>query len=158
MKVLTVEQTRDLLNRGILDINNTHINIHNCPDDFVIDKVYDLGTNIRFVASRLKYEEPRNIGYNEISAIGGMKIDDIISAYMFDDEDMIEIDIKTDVVNDVFGKSEAIIDNHKLSEGMKIILHNDKTKKYNGRTLTVKYTEEDGFKLVGQRGRPKKSS
>jgi len=158
MNHLTINQTRDFLNKGILEVNNTYVTLYNCHDDFIIDKVYDLGNNIRFVVSRLKYEEPRNISYKEIETIGGMKIDDIINAYVFDDEDVIQIEDETDVINDVIGKPFAVLGNYTLTDGMKIILKNDKTEKMNNKTLSVKYSENTGLKLSGQRGRPKKSS
>ena len=71
---------------------------------------------------------------------------------------IIEISYETDVMNDIVGKEEAELDDKDLDEGMRLILHNDKTEKMNNKILNVKYDDKGLLKLVANRGRPKKNS
>ena len=74
-----------------------------------------------------------------------------------DENSIIEISYETDVMNDIVGKEEAELDGKDLDEGMRLILHNDKTEKMNNKILNVKYDDKGLLKLVANRGRPKKN-
>lgn len=75
-------------------------------------------------------------------------------------EDLMEntnaytFDVATNVVKEVIGKAKANINGIELYDGMKLILSNDKTAKYNNKILNVRgYGKK--IKLCCNAGRPK---
>lgn len=97
-----------------------------------------------------------------IDTIDEMNIDRLIQAYCVDDElNIIEIDDKTDVANDIIGVVEYCFKTSdgriiELDNGRKIIFHNDVSTKYRNKVLTVKGVGSS-IQLVAPRGRPKKN-
>lgn len=163
MTKLTYEQTLKLIEREILSYNviikvnipslkskECYINtIKNDKNKKIIwfDIIWDTIPNNR---------EPFYIPHNLITNINDMPIDKILEAYdMAESNKIEEIDIKTDVINEVIGKERAVIDGIELLEGKRFIFLNDITPKFNNRIYTVKI-ENDMIKLVANRGRPKK--
>lgn len=60
----------------------------------------------------------------------------------------------TNVINNVVGKEKPTLKGNELYEGMKIILKNDKTAKYNNKILNIK-GYGTSVKLIANAGRPK---
>lgn len=156
---LTVEQTLKLVEKGVLIKNSSHLIINklsvNDIDEYMIDKVYKSATSIKFKVIRVKDLSSAIIDCTQIKKIGDMSIEKILNAYEIGENSIEEIDIKTDVLNEVIGKKSAIIDGFELKEGMKFIFENDVTPKYCNRVLKVKFVN-GLIQLVANRGRPKK--
>lgn len=155
-KILKFNEAQEFVNRGVL-ARNVEIGITNFRNEFFIDRISQLPNDIRFLITSLDEACKCSISYRQITKIAGQPIEKILEAYEMGENKTIEIDVETDVVNDVIGKEEAEIDGIDLDEGMKIILHNDKTAKMNNKILNVKYDNEGLLKLVGNRGRPRKN-
>ena len=126
--------------------------------EYFIDKIFKLNGDVRFLVTKLDESVSYNISYKQISIIAGQSIDEILEAYDMGENSIIEISYETDVMNDIVGKEEAELDGKDLDEGMRLILHNDKTEKMNNKILNVKYDDKGLLKLVANRGRPKKNS
>jgi hypothetical protein len=156
-KILKLNEAQEFVNRGVLE-HNVEIGITNFKGEYFIDKIFQLNGDVRFLVTKLDESVSYNISYNQISIIAGQSIDDILEAYDMGENSIIEISYETDVMNDVVGKEEAELDGKDLDEGMRIILHNDKTEKMNNKILNVKYDDKGLLKLVANRGRPKKNS
>ena len=164
---LTFEQAIKLVERGVLGVQSNNICLYqlsrNRLDEWYINniKINDSKSKIYFDVVRLNTpimnnREPQWVPHTLIREIGGMDIDKILEAYDMSENNRVEeIDIETDVVNDVIGKEYAEIDGIELTEGKRLIFLNDKTPTYNNRIYTVKF-DEDKIKLVANRGRPKK--
>ena len=162
---LTLEETKILVERGILCKNDVHICIDNLSrhstDDWFIVNINESSDTILFDVAKcneplLSNRSSNWIKYNKIKEISNMSIDGVLSAYELDANRVIEIDIETDIENDVIGKDESEIDGYELEDGMKIIFHNDINPKYKDKVLTVKGVGES-IRLVAPRGRPRKS-
>jgi hypothetical protein len=156
-KILKLNEAQEFVNRGVLE-HNVEIGITNFKGEYFIDKIFQLNGDVRFLVTKLDESVSYNISYKQISIIAGQSIDDILEAYDMGENSIIEISYETDVMNDVVGKEEAELDGKDLDEGMRIILHNDKTEKMNNKILNVKYDDKGLLKLVANRGRPKKNS
>lgn len=156
-KILKLNEAQEFVNRGVLE-HNVEIGITNFKGEYFIDKIFQLNGDVRFLVTKLDESASYNISYKQISIIAGQSIDDILEAYDMGENSIIEISYETDVMNDVVGKEEAELDGKDLDEGMRIILHNDKTEKMNNKILNVKYNDKGLLKLVANRGRPKKNS
>jgi hypothetical protein len=156
-KILKLNEAQEFVNRGVLE-HNVEIGITNFKGEYFIDKIFQLNGDVRFLVTKLDESNSYNISYKQISIIAGQSIDDILEAYDMGENSIIEISYETDVMNDVVGKEEAELDGKDLDEGMRIILHNDKTEKMNNKILNVKYDDKGLLKLVANRGRPKKNS
>ena len=156
-KILKLEEAQEFVKRGVL-AHNVEIGITNFKGEYFIDKIFQLNGDVRFLVTKLDESVSYNISYKQISIIAGQSIDDILEAYDMGENSIIEISYETDVMNDVVGKEEAELDGKDLDEGMRIILHKDKTEKMNGKILNVKYDDKGLLKLVANRGRPKKNS
>lgn len=164
MVKLVYEQACKLVERGILSYN-TFIKVDipsiykkECYVNNVIidEKKKIVWIDIIFQDIIPNNRKPFLIPHNHIISIGDMPIDKLLEAYDMGESNKIEeIDIQTDVVNEVIGKKEAIIDGIKLSEGKRFIFLNDITPKFNNRIYTVRF-ENEMIKLVANRGRPKK--
>lgn len=166
-KTLTFEQAQQLVERGVLGIQTNHICLHrlsrNDLDEWYIQKVAVNRTKNQYLFDVVKLNTPvlHNrvpcwIPHTMIKSIAGMSIEKVLEAYEMSETNRVEeIDIETDVVNDVIGKESAIIDGFEIAEGKRFIFLNDKTPNYNNRIFTVKM-ENDRIKLVANRGRPKK--
>lgn len=161
MRRLTLEETNFLIDINVLSDNNVHLIIDglskHSTDEFLIFHVYKEKENVLFDIVRCDDYMNRiyTINYKQIKEISNMSIDAIIEAYGLNERKIIEIDAETDIVNTVLGKDYAEIEEYDLEDGMKIILHNDKTPKYNEKILTVKDVGES-IRLVANRGRPRK--
>lgn len=156
-KILKLNEAQEFVNRGVLE-HNVEIGITNFKGEYFIDKIFQLNGDVRFLVTKLDESVSYNISYKQISIIAGQSIDDILEAYDMGENSIIEIDTETDVMNDIVGKEEAELDGKDLDEGMRLILHNDKTEKMNNKILNVKYDDKGLLKLVANRGRPKKNS
>lgn len=164
MVKLTYEQACKLVEREILSYN-TFIKVDipsiKRKECYVNNIIVDEKKRIVWVDIIYQSIIPNNrnpflIPHNYIISISDMPIDKILEAYDMGESNKIEeIDIQTDVINEVIGKKEAIIDGIKLTEGKRFIFLNDITPKFNNRIYTVKI-ENDVLKLVANRGRPKK--
>jgi hypothetical protein len=156
-KILKLNEAQEFVNRGVLE-HNVEIGITNFKGEYFIDKIFQLNGDVRFLVTKLDESVSYNISYKQISIIAGQSIDDILEAYDMGENSIIEIDTETDVMNDIVGKEEAELNGKDLDEGMRLILHNDKTEKMNNKILNVKYDDKGLLKLVANRGRPKKNS
>ena len=156
-KILKLNEAQEFVNRGVLE-HNVEIGITNFEGEYFIDKIFKLNGDVRFLVTKLDESVSYNISYKQISIIAGQSIDDILEAYDMGENSIIEISYETDVMNDIVGKEEAELDGKDLDEGMRLILHNDKTEKMNNKILNVKYDDKGLLKLVANRGRPKKNS
>lgn len=156
-KILKLNEAQEFVNRGVLE-HNVEIGITNFKGEYFIDKIFQLNGDVRFLVTKLDESVSYNISYKQISIIAGQSIDDILEAYDMGENSIIEIDTETDVMNDIVGKEEAELNGKELDEGMRLILHNDKTEKMNNKILNVKYDDKGLLKLVANRGRPKKNS
>lgn len=156
-KILKLNEAQEFVNRGVLE-HNVEIGITNFKGEYFIDKIFQLNGDVRFLVTKLDESNSYNISYKQISIIAGQSIDDILEAYDMGENSIIEIDTETDVMNDIVGKEEAELNGKDLDEGMRLILHNDKTEKMNNKILNVKYDDKGLLKLVANRGRPKKNS
>lgn len=156
-KILKLNEAQEFVKRGVLE-HNVEIGITNFKGEYFIDKIFQLNGDVRFLVTKLDESVSYNISYKQISIIAGQSIDDILEAYDMGENSIIEISYETDVMNDVVGKEEAELDGKDLDEGMRLILHNDKTEKMNNKILNVKYDDKGLLKLVANRGRPKKNS
>lgn len=164
---LTFEQTLKFIERGIIENYTTHICLdklsRNRLDEWYINniKIDEPNQKVYFDVIRLNDVRRNNrdtqwVPHTLIKEIGSMSIDKILEAYDMSENNRIEeIDIETDVENEVIGKESAEIDGIELIEGKRFIFLNDKNIKYNNRIYTVKF-EDDVIKLVANRGRPKK--
>lgn len=162
MVKLTYEQTIEFIKRGVLEVNNTLVDIENSSKQYLIYKIkIDVDNKqiyFDLYDASLPFDghKPFLISYDKIKKIGYMPIDKILNAYDMGTENRIEeIDIETDVANDVIGKTSAVIDGIELQEGQRYIFLNDKTPQYKNRIYTVRI-ENGVIKLVANRGRPKK--
>ena len=166
-KTLTFEQAQKLVERGVLGIQSNNICLHrlsrNNLDEWYIHNIARNDSKKQIMFDVVKVTNPimNNrtpcwVPYTAIKTIAGMSIEKVLEAYDMAEINIIEeIDIETDVVNDVIGKESATIDGFELTEGKRFIFLNDKTSSYNNRIYTVKF-ENDKIKLVANRGRPKK--
>lgn len=165
--VLTFEQTMKLMERGVIEAYSTHLCLNklskNRLDEWYINniRIEEKDNKVFFDVIRVNdvmknNRLPQWIPHTLIKEIGSMPVDKILEAYDMSENNRIEeIDIETDVVNDVIDKEFAEIDGIELVEGKRFIFLNDKTPKYNNRIYTVKF-DDDKIKLVANRGRPKK--
>ena len=154
--MLKLEEAQEFVKRGIID-KNVEVGIANFRDDFYIDKIFKLNGDVRFIVSSMDERCKYNISYKQLTTIAGQSIENILEAYDMGSNKIIEFGVETDVVNNVIGKEEAILNKISLDEGMRIILHKDKTEKLNNKILNVKYDDKGLIKLVANRGRPKKN-
>lgn len=144
----------DLLLKKQIVKEGIFIQIYGDEFDYRILKINDDKT---FIVKNIDTKEDKQITYNDIRIIEDMSVDRIMEAYLVDDElNTITVDKKTDVCKNVIGKENCSIDGNELEDGMKIILHNDVTKKFNNKVLTVSGVG-NSIKLSAPRGRPKKN-
>lgn len=162
---LNYNETKELINKKILNKNDTHIIIDkyskNNLDEWLINdiKINEDKKEILFDVINCKTaitnnREPIWIPYFCIKEISNMPIECVLDAYEMDVKEIM-IFLPTDIEKTVLNKKYANIEDYELQDGLKIILHNDKNEKYNNKTLTVKGVG-DSIKLVASRGRPKK--
>lgn len=138
--------------KKILSINS-YITINGDREIYRVNEIFDNYLK----ASGIDTKHSKNIKFEEINTVDSMSIQRLADAYSINDEmNQIIVEYKTDVDNDIFCKKEATLNDIELEDGMKIILQDDRNKKYNGKLLTVRGVG-NSIKLVGQRGRPKKS-
>ena len=102
------------------------------------------------------------VSHKIIDTIDGQEAMYLQEIYELDIDPPITISEETNI-NEMMNKKGIIegespkINNIKLKEGMRIILTNDSDENMNDKILTVKIVD-NGVKLVGNRGRPKKSN
>ena len=102
------------------------------------------------------------ISHKYIDTIDGQEAMYLQEVYELDIDPPIEITEKTNIkklLNEkgIITKKNPSICNVVLEEGVRIILTNDADEALNDKILTVKKVD-NGIKLVGNRGRPKKSN
>lgn len=160
MARLTLEQVRKLISNKIIRIGETQVIV-----DLVSSDDYDsyIITNINNPKNRdyveFEIEHPRttlrlNVNYRQIRTIDGMNIKNFLACYNVNQSPIIDIDIPTDVLNEVIEKENVIIDGYTLTDGMKIIFREDVTPKYNNKIFRVKIIDNK-ITLASNRGRPK---
>ena len=151
---LSPEQFDLLLKKQIVK-EGIFIQIFGDEFDYRVLKINDDKT---FIIKNIDTKEDKQITYNDIRIIEDMPIDRIMEAYLVDEElNTLDIIKKTDVCKTIIGKKKCSIDGNELEDGMKIVLHNDKTEKYNNKVLTVSGVGSS-IKLSAPRGRPKKNT
>lgn len=159
MDRLTYNQTKKLVERGILEVNGSHLIIDKISisdvDEYVIDEIFNLKNTIKFKVSSIREIKSFIINYNQIKKIGDMDINNILEAYDMGSNSIIEIDCETNVENDIIGKADAIVDGYELYDNMRIIFKNDINEKYCNKLFKIK-TVNGVITLVANRGRPKK--
>lgn len=102
------------------------------------------------------------VSHKIIDTIDGQEAMYLQEIYELDIDPPITISEETNI-NEMMNKKGIIegespkINNIELKEGMRIILTNDADENMNDKILTVKIVD-NGVKLVGNRGRPKKSN
>lgn len=102
------------------------------------------------------------VSHKIIDTIDGQEAMYLQEIYELDIDPPITISEETNI-NEMMNKKGIIegespkINNIELKEGMRIILTNDADENMNDKILTVKIVD-NGIKLVGNRGRPKKSN
>lgn len=152
---LSPEQFDLLLKKQIVK-EDIFIQIYGDEFDYRILKIKDNGK--LFTVKNIDTKEDKQITFNDIRIIEDMPIDRIMEAYLVDEElNTLDIIKKTDVCKTIIGKKKCSIDGNELEDGMKIVLHNDKTEKYNNKVLTVSGVGSS-IKLSAPRGRPKKNT
>ena len=145
---LSPEQFDLLLKKQIVK-EGIFIQIFGDEFDYRVLKINDDKT---FIIKNIDTKEDKQITYNDIRIIEDME------AYLVDEElNTLDIIKKTDVCKTIIGKKKCSIDGNELEDGMKIVLHNDKTEKYNNKVLTVSGVGSS-IKLSAPRGRPKKNT
>lgn len=156
--MLSLNNAKFLVEKEIIRPKVTLISLVNFKQDkeFVILESFIDKDAVSFHVKEVDGLKMFKVTHKVITKIDGMNVDKIIDAYCVEDElNTIEVNDETDVVNDVVGKSNAIINDILLEEDMKLILHNDKTPEMNDKILTV--GRKNGvLKLIQPRGRPKK--
>lgn len=138
-------------------------------DDFKIQKsqiieaglynVYSSDDHTKFAIGYYDLNNRSEIKHCPISCITTIEGQDVDRYYkaleeLMGNKNAHTITEPTDVINTVIGKSKPDILGIELYEGMKLILKNDKTSKYNNHILNVK-GYGTSVKLVGNAGRPK---
>lgn len=160
MERLTLQQTLKLIDRNIIKQNETHLIVDkvssNDLDDYIITKIFKNSNDIQFKVESLRDLSSYVIDYRQIKKIDDMNIKDLLNAYDMGENSIVEIDIPTDAIKDIIGKTTAIIDGYKLENNMRIRLHNDINPKYCNKIFKVKFIDEK-ITLVANRGRPKKN-
>lgn len=156
--MLSLNNAKFLVEKGIIRPKVTLISLVNFKQDreFVVLETFIDGDAVSFKVKDTESPKMFRVTHKIITKIDGMNVDKIIDAYCVEDElNTIEVNDETDVVNEVVGKSNAIINGVLLEEDMKLILHNDKSPEMNEKILTV--GRKNGvLKLIQPRGRPKK--
>ena len=111
----------------------------------------------KFNVYNIDTRKSKIVPQSDIQIIEDMAIDRIMEAYLVDEElNTHDIIKKTDVAKTVIGKKNASISGIELEDGMKLVLHNDKTTNYNNKILTVSGVGSS-IKLSAPRGRPRKN-
>lgn len=163
---LRFDQALKFVERGVLSANSNFIKV-DIPTiknkECFINNVKIENKNKPVVYFDIIFEdvipnnrEPFWIPHYLITSISNMSIDKMLEAYDMSENNRVEeIDIETDVINEVIDKSEATIDGIELREGQRFIFLQDVTPKYNNRIYTVRI-ENNKIKLIANRGRPKK--
>jgi len=157
MNNLSTEKIKLLIDKGIIKVNE-YLQLYD--DEFGDYRIAQIisGDVYKFLVKNLDTYALKTIEQNQIKSIDDMDIERIIKAYEVDDElNTYNVVKKTDVDKDVIGKKTATLNGIELEDGMRIILHNDVNKKYNGKVLTVSGVESS-IKLTAPRGRPKKNA
>lgn len=149
---LKEEQINLLINKGIVK-KGIFINVFEDDFDYRITDIND--TN--FVLLNVDTKQSKTISYKDIRNIEDMDVERILQAYMVDDElSTHHIKNETNISKNVLGKKHAKIDDVDLEDGIKFILYNDSTSKFNNKILTVSGVGSS-IKLSAPRGRPKKN-
>lgn len=126
--------------------------------EYLIKDIRIQNNKYYFLTQNTRSGQLKRVPQEYIISIDDMNIDRIIDAYNYDEEvKTIEIDFETDVITDLFGKEEGFIGDIYLEDGMKFILHKDKSPRLCNRILTVRI-DDNGIKLIAPRGRPRKNS
>lgn len=164
---LKFDETLKLIERNVLNVNNTHICIDklskNSTDEWLINEIkvdnekqeifFDV---IKCDTAITNNREPIWIPYKWIKEISNMPIECVLEAYeMGETNRLIEIYIDTDIEKDILGKQYADLEDFELYDGLKIILYKDKNEKYCNKVLTIKGVG-DKISVAFNRGRPRK--
>lgn len=151
------EELKLMIDKNIIHKGNI-IQLSKCSymDWKILDIMFSEKLNCYlFKIQNIETKNITTVKQSDIGTIEDMPFDRFIQAYEIDDElNTIEIYEKTNVLKDIFGKKRPSLFEYKLFDGMKLILHNDKTEKYNDKVLTVRGVG-DNVVLVCPRGRPK---
>lgn len=162
MNRLNINQTKKLIECGVLSVGGSHILLDkyskHSQDVFHILGYKLLQNTVIFTLMKVSdMVGTIDVPYTYITEIGYMNIPSIVDAYeLAEDKQIIEIVGVSDVIMNVLGKENATINGIVLTDGMRIILHDDVNMKYNNKVLTVRGVGES-IELVANRGRPKKS-
>lgn len=102
---------------------------------------------------RTKYE---HCSFSCITTIEGQDVDRYYKALedLLGNKNAVTVEEPTDVINTVIGKKRPTLLGIELYEGMKLILKNDKSDKYNNHILNVK-GYGSSVRLTGNAGRPR---
>ena len=117
-----------------------------------LDKIIKRADECIFVAGG-KY-----IPADEVELIDGMDIKRLLKVYGLNPKgksEIVEVKHPTDVEKEYVGQPSGKLGHHNLKEGMKVLLHADKTEKYNNVLLTVRGVGKS-IKFAKRVGRPKK--
>lgn len=153
---ITPEQFELLIKKQIVK-EQIFIQLYGDEFDYRILKVNKGDDGYSFVVRNIDTRDNKTISYKDIRIIEDMSIDRIMDAYLVDEElNTYDIVKKTDVCKNVIGKKNCTINGVELENGMKLVLHNDKTVNYNNKVLTVNGVGSS-IKLSAPRGRPRKN-
>ena len=154
------EELKLMIDKNIIHKGNIiQVKGYDYIDWRIVDINYSEKSNCyMFKIQNIETKKIAEIKQTDIGSIEDMSFERFKQAYEIDDElSTIEIHKKTDVVNDIFGRKRPSLCEYKLEDGMKFVLHNDKTEKYNNKLLTVRGVG-DNVVLVCPRGRPKEKA
>ena len=155
---LSKDQFNLLVEKGILHKDGFIQTYDDKGADYKILDIIPKDSEYMFSVKNIDTKKDRMISQNLIEIIEDMTIYRIMEAYLVDEElNTLDIIKKTDVCKTIIGKKKCSIDGSELEDGMKIVLHNDKTEKYNNKVLTVSGVGSS-IKLSAPRGRPKKNT
>ena len=153
---ITPEQFELLIKKQIVK-EQIFIQLYGDEFDYRILKVNKGDDGYSFVVRNIDTRDNKTISYKDIRIIEDMPIDRIIDAYLVDEElNTYNIVKKTDVCKTIIGNKNGSINGIELENGMKLVLHNDKTVNYNNKVLTVNGVGSS-IKLSAPRGRPRKN-
>ena len=157
---ITKEQMKLMLEKNIIHPDMI-VNVYGPrSSEYKILEINEINNTYVFTLQELvssKRDAIFKVPYKFISHIEEMDVDRFIKAYAIEDElAMLIVANETNVKKDVIGKETASIEGRELEDDMKIMLLNDKTKKYNKKILTVRGVGEK-IELIAPRGRPKKN-
>lgn len=121
--------------------------------------VYMNNEHNNFVIEYFDYNDRNKIercSFSCITSIEGQDVDRYYKALedLLGNKNAVTVEEPTDVINTVIGKKRPTLLGIELYEGMKLILKNDKSDKYNNHILNVK-GYGSSVRLTGNAGRPR---